>query len=162
MNYAIYTGRITKELQLKQTQNGRSVLPFDIAVQRDYKNKQTEEYDSDFISCLATGPTGEFIANYASKGAFVTVSGRMQNNNYTRDDGTTNYGMQLIVENFDAPTLFAANKNEQSQKQGSYQQNTQQSQPPRKQNGWQQQQQQPNPFGNASEPIEIDSDDLPF
>ena len=26
MNYAIYTGRITKDLQLKQTQSGRSVL----------------------------------------------------------------------------------------------------------------------------------------
>lgn len=42
MNYAIYTGRITKDLQLKQTQSGRSVLSFDIAVQRDYKtNRQT-------------------------------------------------------------------------------------------------------------------------
>lgn len=178
MNYAIYTGRITKDLQLKQTQSGRSVLSFDIAVQRDYKNKQTGEYDTDFIPCLAGGATAEFIANYANKGDFVTVSGRMQNNNFTRDDGSKNFGMQLIVGNFDASTLFAANNGQQSQQKGSYQQNAnnvpqqqnghkQTQQQGQAQNGWQQQmqnnnQQQNNPFGNANGPIDIDSDDLPF
>lgn len=170
MNYAIYTGRITKDLQLKQTQSGRSVLSFDIAVQRDYKNKQTGEYDSDFIPCLAIGGTAEFIANYASKGDFVTVSGRMQNNNFTRDDGSKNFGMQLIVNNFDANTLFAANKNDQqSQQRGSYQQNANNvpQQQGQAQNGWQQQrqnnnQQQNNPFANANGPIDIQDDDLPF
>ncbi|PTK51073.1 single-stranded DNA-binding protein [Staphylococcus haemolyticus] len=170
MNYAIYTGRITKDLQLKQTQSGRSVLSFDIAVQRDYKNKQTNEYDADFIPCLAGGTTAEFIANHASKGDYICVSGRMQNNNFTRDDGSTNYGQQLIVRNFDANTLFAANKNDQqSQQRGSYQQNTNnvpQQQRRQAQNGWQQQQQQnnqqPNPFANANGPIDIEDDDLPF
>ena len=63
-----------------------------------------------FIPCLAGGTTAEFIANHASKGDYICVSGRMQNNNFTRDDGSTNYGQQLIVRNFDANTLFAANK----------------------------------------------------
>lgn len=179
MNFSVYTGRITKELQLKQSKNGNSVLSFDIAVQRDFKNKQTGEYDSDFIPCLAIGGTAEFIANYASKGDFVTVSGRMQNNNFTRDDGSKNFGMQLIVGNFDANTLFAANKNDQqSQQRGSYQQNAnnvpqqqnghkQTQQQGQAQNGWQQQrqnnnQQQNNPFANANGPIDIQDDDLPF
>lgn len=171
MNYAIYTGRITKDLQLKQTQSGRSVLSFDIAVQRDYKNKQTNEYDTDFIPCLAGGATAEFIANNASKGDYICISGRMQNNNFTRDDGSTNYGQQLIVRNFDANTLFAANKNDQqSQQRGSYQQNANnvpQQQRGQAQNGWQQQQQQNNqqqnnPFANANGPIDIEDDDLPF
>lgn len=170
MNFSVYTGRITKELQLKQSKNGKSVLSFDIAVQRDYKNKQSGEYDSDFIPCLAIGGIAEFIANYANKGDFVTVSGRMQNNNFTRDDGSKNFGMQLIVGNFDANTLFAANKNDQqSQQKGSYQQNANNvpQQQGQAQNGWQQQRQnnnqkQNNPFANANGPIDIQDDDLPF
>lgn len=95
----------------------------------------------------------------------------MQNNNFTRDDGSTNYGQQLIVRNFDANTLFAANKNDQqSQQRGSYQQNANnvpQQQRGQAQNGWQQQQQQNNqqqnnPFANANGPIDIEDDDLPF
>lgn len=170
MNFSVYTGRITKELQLKQSKNGNSVLSFDIAVQRDYKNKQTNEYDTDFIPCLAGGTTAEFIANHASKGDYICVSGTMQNNNFTRDDGSTNYGQQLIVRNFDANTLFAANKNDQqSQQKGSYQQNANNvpQQQGQAQNGWQQQRQnnnqkQNNPFANANGPIDIQDDDLPF
>lgn len=48
-NTLMISGRITKDLDPKQTQNGKTVLPFDVAVQRDYKNKSTNEYDTDFI-----------------------------------------------------------------------------------------------------------------
>lgn len=173
MNYSIYTGRITKELELKQTQSGTSVLPFDIAVQRDYKNKSTNEYDTDFIPCLASGGTADFLANHATKGDFIAVMGRMQNNNYTREDGSKNFGMQLIVRNIDAPTLFVANgdNNQQSYQQNAnnvpqQQNNQKQTKQSKKQaqNNWHQQNppKNNNPFGNANGPIDIEDDDLPF
>ena len=177
-NTCNFTGRITKDLELKTTPNNTNMLNFDLAVQRDFKNSNSE-FDTDFISCLAFGKTAEFIANYASKGYMMNVEGRMQNNNFTRDDGTTNFGMQLIVNSVDSGVLFL-NKNEDRQNNQQQQNNNQnngyqnngyqnngynqqqqqrgQAQP--KQNGWQQQQQNNNPFGNG--PVEIDSDDLPF
>lgn len=167
MNLSTFTGRIATDLELKQTQSGRSVLPFTIAVQRDFKNKSTNEYDSDFIRCLASGATAEFLNNYASKGYMIGVNGRMQNNNFTKQDGTQVESMQLIVNSIDSNILFL-NKNENSSKQNTQSNNfNQQSQTQRgqAQNGWQQQQQnnqQGNPFANANGPIDIDDDDLPF
>lgn len=165
-NYAAYTGRITKDLDIKTTQTGTMVLPFDLAVQRDFKNSDGE-YDTDFISCLAFNKTAEFLANYAKKGYLLKVSGRMQNNNFKREDGTINYGMQLIVNSVDSQILFL-NKSEDSQNnnnQNNYNQFNQQQQRGQaqpKQNGWQQQQQQNSPFANANGPIDINDDDLPF
>lgn len=157
MNYAIYTGRITNDLQLGQTQDGRSYLSFSLAVQRDFKNRNGE-YDTDFIPCIASASTAEFIQKQAQKGAFVCISGRMQNNKYTRQDGTVNNGMQLIVGQVDAQTIFAANHNNNN---GGYSQNA--NNVPKQQNGWQQHQQQQqgqNAFANA--PIDISDSDLPF
>ena len=178
-NICNFTGRITKDLNLKTSQTGKELLNFDLAVQRDFKNSN-DEYDTDFISCLAFGKTAEFIANYANKGYLMSVEGRMQNNNFTREDGTTNFGMQLIVNNVDSSVLFL-NKNEDKQpnqqqqnngyqsngsnQQGNnYNQNNQQQQRGQapKQSGWQQQQQQNSPFANANGPIDIQDDDLPF
>lgn len=174
-NTCNFTGRITKDLELKTTPNNTIMLNFDLAVQRDFKNSNSE-FDTDFISCLAFGKTAEFIANYASKGYMMNVEGRMQNNNFTRDDGTTNFGMQLIVNSVDSGILFL-NKNEdrqnnqQQQQNNGYQNNGNQNngynqqqqkgkaQP--KQNGWQQQQNN-NSFGNANGPLDIDPDELPF
>lgn len=152
MNLLIISGRITKDLELKEAKNGNNILSFDVAVQRDYKNKQTNEYDTDFISCLATGSRAEFLANHAAKGYFVQLTGRFQNNNYERQDGTTNYGQQMIVNQIDAPALFM-NKNEnsnnvsQGQQRGNYNQ----------QSG---NVASENPFSNGS--VDIQPKDLPF
>lgn len=148
------SGRITKDLELKEAKNGNSILSFDVAVQRDYKNKQTNEYDTDFISCLATGSRAEFLANHAAKGYFVQLTGRFQNNNYERQDGTTNYGQQMIVNQIDAPALFM-NKNENSNNvsQGQQRGNKNQQSGNASSN---------NPFANANGPIDITDDDLPF
>lgn len=153
-NTLMISGRITKDLDPKQTQNGKTVLPFDVAVQRDYKNKSTNEYDTDFIQCLAVGPTAEFLVKHANKGYFVSLQGRLQNNNYERQDGTTNYGQQMIVSQVDATTLFL-NKNENSNNVSQGQQsgnNNQQSGNVAKDN----------PFANANGPIDIQDSDLPF
>lgn len=52
LNTVILMGRITQDLELKQTQNGTSVLSFNVAVDRGYV-KQGEERQTDFITCVA-------------------------------------------------------------------------------------------------------------
>lgn len=155
MNLLIISGRITKDLQIKEMKNGNKILPFDVAVQRDYKNKQTNEYESDFISCLATGSRAEFLANHAGKGYFVQLTGRFQNNNYERQDGTTNYGQQMIVNQIDAPALFM-NKNENSN------QNVSQGQQTGNNNQQLGNAAEDNPFANNNGSVDVNPDDLPF
>ena len=61
MNQANFIGRITKDLDLKQTQSGKAVLNNSIAVNRPFKNKQTGEREADFINFVAFDKTAEII-----------------------------------------------------------------------------------------------------
>jgi len=56
-------GRVTQELDLKQTQSGTAVLSFTLAVERQFV-KQGEERQADFISCVAWRQQAEFISKF--------------------------------------------------------------------------------------------------
>ena len=70
MNSINIIGRITKEPELKQTQNGNKVVSFCLAVTRRDKNKTT-----DWIDCVAWNKTAEILAQYCHKGKLISVSG---------------------------------------------------------------------------------------
>ena len=80
MNKAILLGRLTKDVELKQTPNGVSVARFTIAVNRRF-DKET----ADFISCVAWRNTAEFVAKYFSKGSSIAVVGSLQTGSYEKD-----------------------------------------------------------------------------
>lgn len=161
MNLCVFTGRITKDLSIVESRSGTKVLPFDIAVQRKYKN-QNGEYDTDFISCIAFKATAEFIEQYAKKGYLVTVKGEMRNNNFTRDDGTTNYGMQLVVDEIDTATLFINKKQSDKQQDSYYNANNTKQQYGQNNTNQKQSVNDNNPFANSNGPVDIQDDDLPF
>ena len=72
LNKVILMGRITQELEPKQTTNGTAVLSFNVAVGRNY-TKQGEEKQTDFITCVAWKKTAEFINNYFGKGRMIAL-----------------------------------------------------------------------------------------
>lgn len=152
MNDCKFIGRITKEPEYRVTQSGAEIINFDLAVQRKYKN-QNDEYEADFIRCVAFKKTAEFIQKYAKKGYVMAVSGEIRNNNYEDQNGVMHYGMQLIVINVDSHVLFLNKKNEDGQQQQSSQSSYTQPQSTTGQNN--------NPFANNG-PIDISDDDLPF
>lgn len=152
-----FIGRITKDLEMQNSNNGNQILLFDLAVQREFKNSNNE-YDSDFISCIAFNKTAIFISNYAKKGYLIGVEGRLQNNNFERDDGTINYGMKLVVNKVNSQILFL-NKSKNSES------NIESNKVQRGQNKSIESNNQTsdnNPFFNANGPVEISDDDLPF
>ena len=100
-NKVILIGRLTAKPELKYTNSGNAVTNFDLAVQRTYKNQVTDEYDADFISCVAWTKTAEVLANYTDKGHKIGVSGRLEIRKWTQevDGGTVNrYATEVIVE----------------------------------------------------------------
>ena len=114
MNSIILCGRVTADPELKQTQSGKSVVSFNLAVERDFK---TEGGDTaDFFNCTVFGKIAEAFSKYISKGKKVLVQGSMQNANYEKD-GVKHYGMKCIVNKWefadgkaDAPTEEAPKK----------------------------------------------------
>jgi single-strand DNA-binding protein len=98
MNKVILIGRNTKDIELKMTTSGTSVIEFSIAVKRTFKNA-SGEYESDFFNCIAFSKLAETISRYVKKGDAVGVEGRLQTRNYVNKEGKKVYVTEIIVEN---------------------------------------------------------------
>lgn len=83
LNKICVMGRIIHDLNVKVTSNDNQYLLFTVAVERDYKNKQTNKRDADFIDVIAWSGLATFISKYFSKGAMICVAGRLESNDYT-------------------------------------------------------------------------------
>lgn len=90
-------GRLTADVELKQTQSGLSVVTFTIAVNRP-RAKDSTEQKSDFISCVAWDKRAEFIAKYFGKGDSIFISGKLQTRNYKARDGHTVYITEVVID----------------------------------------------------------------
>ena len=98
MNKVIIIGRNTKDIELKQTTQGTSVIEFSIAVKRAFKNASGEN-ESDFFNCIAFSRLAETISRYVKKGDQVGIEGRLQTRNYTNKEGRKVYVTEIIAEN---------------------------------------------------------------
>lgn len=96
MNLVILTGNLTKDNELRTTQNGTFVLSNSIAVKRDRKDAEGQ-YPVDFISFVAWGQQADFLANYAAKGDMIAIQGRWETRNYQNTNGQTIYVNEVQV-----------------------------------------------------------------
>ena len=109
MNKVILMGRLTKDIEMRQTPNGVSLVRFSIAVTRRFKNSNGE-YDADFINCVAWRKTGEFIARYFQKGSMIAIVGSIQTRSWDGNDGKKQYATEVIVDE----AYFTGSKSESS------------------------------------------------
>lgn len=93
----VLLGRITQDLELKQTPNGVAVLSFTVAVDRSYS--KGEEKQSDFISCVAWKERAEFISRYFGKGRMIAVEGQLRTRTYEDKNGVKHYVTEVYVDN---------------------------------------------------------------
>ena len=109
MNKVELIGRLTHDVEMRQTPNGVSLARFSIAVTRRFKNSNGE-YDADFINCIAWRKTGEFIARYFQKGSMIAVVGSIQTRSWDGNDGKKQYATEVIVDE----AYFTGSKSENS------------------------------------------------
>ena len=97
LNRVILMGRITQDLEVKQTQNGVPVLSFSVAVQRSFA-KQGEEKQTDFINCVAWRQNAEFISKYFGKGRLICIEGNLRTRTYDDKTGVKHYITEVFVD----------------------------------------------------------------
>ena len=97
MNQIVIMGRLTADPELKETQNGKSVTSFGVAVQRDYTNEQNER-EVDFIPVVAWRSTAEFVCRYFAKGQMIALTGRLQSRKYTDKDGNNRTAYDVVAD----------------------------------------------------------------
>ena len=111
INSVVLMGRITRSLELKKTQSGKSVVQFSIAVDRKYQ-KQGEERITDFFNLVAWGSTAEFITKWFDKGDMIAVTGEIQSRNYEDKNGNKHTAVEILVDT----VSFCGSKAEKTQK----------------------------------------------
>lgn len=108
MNKVILLGRLTKDPEVRYTQNNNTlVTSFTLAVNRRFV-AQGQERQADFFNIVAWSKLGEFCSKYFKKGQQVSIVGRLQNRSWDDDQGTRHYITEVIAEE----AYFADSKRE--------------------------------------------------
>lgn len=98
INRVVLVGRLTRDPELRTTTTGKSVCDFSIAVTKRIK-PQDGSPDADFFRVNAWGQTAEYVSNYLHKGRLVAVDGRLQQRNYTANDGSKREVVEIVADN---------------------------------------------------------------
>lgn len=98
LNKIFLQGRLVADPELRHTTNGVAVATFRLAVERDFKDKQTGARQADFINIVAWRQTGEFASQYFGKGRVAVVEGKLQTREYTDRDGNRRISTEVIAD----------------------------------------------------------------
>lgn len=101
MNHFSGLGRIATDIDIKQANEKTKIARFNIAIPRNFKNKQTGKYDADFFGCVAFNRSATLLEKYFRKGSRIGISGRLQNNNYRDKDGNMIYKTEISIFEID-------------------------------------------------------------
>lgn len=97
MNRVHLHGRLTKDVDLRETPTGAKIARFTVAVDRRGKDK-----GADFINCQAWNGTAETIARFLHKGSEIVIDdGSIRTGSYTNNQGQKVYTTDVIVNSFD-------------------------------------------------------------
>lgn len=99
INNVSLTGRITKELEQRNTNGGKAFVNFTLAVDRHFKDKNGER-QTDFIQIQAWGKPAEILCGFARKGSLIGIEGRIQTRNYENQQGQRVYVTEVVAEHF--------------------------------------------------------------
>lgn len=99
LNKVFIQGRMCADPVLRHTQSGTAVASFTLAVDRDFKDKQTGEKATDFIDVVAWRGTAEFVSRFFSKGRMAVVVGSLQIRAWEDKDGNKRRTAEVIAEN---------------------------------------------------------------
>lgn len=91
INNVVLVGRLTKDIELRKSQNNQSVCTFTVAVDRWNEG-------ADFINCVAWRQSADFLSSYARKGDMVSIEGRIQTRNYEGEHGKV-YVTEVVASN---------------------------------------------------------------
>lgn len=77
MNKVVLTGRIVRDLELKETQKGTKVCEFTLAT-----NRPMDREKADFINVIVWDKQAENLCKYQKKGNLIAVFGEIRTDSY--------------------------------------------------------------------------------
>lgn len=102
MNSIVLLGRTTSAIELKQTQAGKSVVSFTLAVKRPLTKDTT-----DFFTIVAWDKQAELLSKYVSKGNQICIRGHLTTRSWEDNNGNKRHATEVITQDI----TFCESKN---------------------------------------------------
>lgn len=110
LNQTVIVGRIVRDPELRETENGNKITNITLAVPRSFKNVNGE-YETDFISCVLWKGVAENVVEYCKKGDLVGLKGRIQTRTIEVEDNKKQV-MEVVAEKVTFLSSKAKNQND--------------------------------------------------
>ena len=100
INRVVLTGNLTRDPELRSTNNGFSICNLGIAVNTRRKNNATGEWEDrpNYFRVRVLGKQGENCAQYLSKGRPVAIDGRLEWRQWEDQNGQKREAVDVIAE----------------------------------------------------------------
>ena len=115
MNRVMLTGNITRDADLRYTQNDKAYSKFSIANNEGYGENQK----TNFFNCTLWGKGAENLNRFLVKGQKVLITGRVDINDYTDKEGISKKIIDINVDSFGGVELIG-NKSQQETSNNDY------------------------------------------
>lgn len=108
MNNVCLVGRLTKDIEIARTSQGKAFTRFTLAV--------NEGDNTNFITCVAWEKTAELLNDYCQKGSMIAVTGFLKSGSYEKSDGSRVYTLDVITNR----VRFLDSKKSKSESEGGF------------------------------------------
>lgn len=99
MNTVQVLGNLTKDVQIRRTQTGKSMASFTVAVNRDFIGQNGEKKQmTDYVPVTIWGQVADAAVQTFQKGSRIFVSGRFNVSSYEGKDGEKKYKTEVIAD----------------------------------------------------------------
>ncbi|MGL5086397.1 MAG: single-stranded DNA-binding protein [Clostridium sp.] len=99
MNKVSIIGNVTKDLELKTSENGGATyVNFTVAI-NEYSSGANED-KAIFVRVVAFGRKAEVLSIHLSKGSKIAIDGKLSTSSYINKNGDKAYSTEIIVEEF--------------------------------------------------------------
>lgn len=88
-------GRLTKDPELKQTANQKSVVKVTLAINRI--KREGQQQTADFIPVTVYGISAENLCKYQKKGSLLSVTGRLQINTWKDQEDKYHSATEVVA-----------------------------------------------------------------
>ena len=98
MNIVVLKGRLVRDSEIREFQNGGKILSNAMALSRVwYDNNGNKHEETDFVDIKANNGTADFIAKWFKKGDGISIKGRLKQESWQDKDTGANRSRLVVV-----------------------------------------------------------------
>ena len=118
-NSVTLVGNVTRDPELRFTNNGQATASFGLAVNRRWQNRQTQEWEEQvsFFDVVCWREMAENVAESITRGSRIVVTGRLEQRSWETQDGDKRSKIEVVADEIGPSLRWATaqvTKNERS------------------------------------------------